>query len=282
MMDPKKTTFRDVEVNKIEEKIPSNRENKELIKNLAETRYMNNTLNSKNLNEMTQPIDRLEETGPKVIYDQGNREISLKDKAELLSRGFNILQNMQHSNNLSAFHFETALNDDNKAFYISFLFLSFKPKAGLSDYTMTPDRIYMKFGFWNYGEIVSEVAIVNKPKDTNIQFSSIPLILTKEIAPLTSNSDEKEIRIEIQYDPTSDPFTDFKDFIEYLIYKNIYIEVHDAESNFLIGFIKVNLRDFLSDKKSLAPKTREYDIFNVINFFKLGKFRGSRMFTNDH
>ena len=34
--------------------------------------------------------------------------------------------------------------------------------------------------------------------------------------------DEKEIKLNIEYDPTSDPYTDFKDFIEYLIYKNIY------------------------------------------------------------
>ena len=95
---------------------------------------------------------------------------------------------MEYSNNLSSYHFETALNDENKAFYFSFLFLSYKPKLNINDYSQTPDRIYMKFGFWNYGEIVSDVALVNKPRDTNIQYSTIPLMLTKEVAPLISNS----------------------------------------------------------------------------------------------
>lgn len=70
------------------------------------------------------------------------------------------------------------------------------------------------------------------------------------------------MKISIDLDPSSDPYIDYKNFINYLLNKQLFVEVYDAEKLFLIGFLKIPLKDLLRQGKSSIHHTKEYEIYN--------------------
>jgi hypothetical protein len=100
------------------------------------------------------------------------------------------------------------LQDDKKAYLITYQFLSFKPNDSITDYKQAPDKLFFRFNFWDFDTFNTNIASVSKP-NTNIVPSSTPLILQREMAQIYSKTEEKEMKVEIEYDPSDNPYTDY-------------------------------------------------------------------------
>lgn len=70
------------------------------------------------------------------------------------------------------------------------------------------------------------------------------------------------MKIQINFDPSDDPFTDYKDFISYMLNKQLFIEVFDADKLFFLGYVKVPLKDLLRQGKPSIYHTKEYEIYD--------------------
>jgi hypothetical protein len=88
------------------------------------------------------------------------------------------------------------------------------------------------------------------------------LILQRENSILNAKNDEKEMKVQIDFDPSTDPYMDYKDFINYLLTKQLFIEIYEAEKLFFIGFVKVPLKDLLRQGKASIYQTKEFEIFD--------------------
>lgn len=203
--------------------------------------------------------DKREHDQPKVIYDALSRDLNMRDKAELISKG--LLELDDKNPGALNYTFEKELQDDKKAYLISLQFLSFKPNDSITDYKQVPDKLFFRFNFWDFETFNTNIAVVSKP-NSNIIPSSTPLILQRESAQIYSKSEEKEMKVEIEYDPSDDPYTDYKDFINYLLTRLLFVEVYDAEKLQSIGYIKISLNDLLRQGKPNVYHTKEYNIYD--------------------
>jgi hypothetical protein len=196
---------------------------------------------------------------PKMIYDALNRDLNMRDKAELVSQG---LLELDDKNSISLnYTFEKELQDDKKAYLISFQFLSFKPNDSITDYKQVPDKLFFRFNFWDFDTLNTNIAVVSKP-NSNIVPSSTPLILQRESAQIYTKQEEKEMKVDIEYDPSDDPYTDYKQFISYLLTRLLFVEVYDAEKLQSLGYIKIALSDILRQGKPSVYHTKEYNIYD--------------------
>jgi hypothetical protein len=198
---------------------------------------------------------------PKIVYDHSSKDISRRDKADLIAKGLLNLEASEKSENLLNFTLERELKDDKKAHSFVFHFLAYKPLSDIKDYNSIPDKIFFRFNFWDFEFFSTNVAIVSKPS-SNITPSSTPLILQRENSILNAKNDEKEMKVQIDFDPSTDPNMDYKEFINYLLNKQLFIEIYEAEKLFFIGFVKVPLKDLLRQGKASIYQTKEFEIFD--------------------
>lgn len=198
---------------------------------------------------------------PKIVYDNSSKDISRRDKADLIAKGLINLEASEKSENVLKFTLERELKDDKKAHSFVFHFLAYKPLSEIKDYNSIPDKIFFRFNFWDFEYFSTNVAIVSKPS-SNISPSSTPLILQRENSILNAKNDEKEMKVQIDFDPSTDPYMDYKDFINYLLTKQLFIEIYEAEKLFFIGFVKVPLKDLLRQGKASIYQTKEFEIFD--------------------
>lgn len=196
---------------------------------------------------------------PKMIYDALNRDMNLRDRAELVSQG--LLELDERAMNSLNYTFEKELQDDKKAYLITLQFLSFKPNDSITDYKQVPDKLFFRFNFWDFDTFNTNIATVSKPNN-NIVPSSTPLILQREMAQIYSKTEEKDMKVEIEYDPSDDPYTDYKEFISYLLTRLLFVEVFDAEKLQSLGYIKITLSDLLRQGKPSVYHTKEYTIYD--------------------
>jgi hypothetical protein len=197
----------------------------------------------------------------RVIYDSLNRDISNRDKAELVAKGMLDLDIHEQNQNLLAYTLEKEIKDDKLAQNLIFQFLAFKPHESIKDYNCVPDKLFFRFNFWDFDTFNTAIAVVNKPS-SNITPTATPLTLQKELSQIYTKTDEKDMKVEIDFDPSDDPFIDYKDFINYMLNRQLFIEVFDADRLLWLGYIKVNLRDFLRQGKPNVFHTKEYIIFD--------------------
>jgi len=198
---------------------------------------------------------------PKIIYDQTPRDISKRDRAELIAKGLISLDINEKSENLLSYTFEKELTDEKKAYNFVFHFLSYKPNNNIKDYKNVPNKIFFKFNFWDFENFSTSVAVVSKPNST-IAPTSIPLILQRENSALNAKSEDKQMKVEITYDPSDEPYMDFKDFIEYLLNKHMFVEVYDAEKLMYLGYCKIPLRELLRQGRQSVFQTKEFEIYD--------------------
>ncbi len=130
-------------------------------------------------------------------------------------------------------------------------FISFKPnilKINNETYKKIPDNIFFKFSFWDFEEFISETCTINKPIQTknNIK-QNIPLFIYKTNADLYKNLNDKEMKINITYDPSVDENIDYKKYLNYLILKDLFVQIFDSEKNMNFGYFKLPLKKFLRD-----------------------------------
>jgi hypothetical protein len=139
---------------------------------------------------------------------------------------------------------------------LNFQFLSFKPsKLFYKNINNIPKKIKFMTNFFNQRNLntcVCDIALPESTSKENLYYFGSPLILTKENSGLNSiakldednkpNSD-KEIKIEIKYDPSIDKSLDFRDFVKFLSSKYLVVEIIDVEKDFNVGQFKIPLND---------------------------------------
>ena len=141
----------------------------------------------------------------------------------------------------------------------TFQFISFKPLPTLESYNSVPSSIYFKFTFWSFGEFQTENAEITKPiMNINMIPNNIPLFIYKQNAQFYQNSSDKDMKISISYDPSIDNNIDYKLFVKYLLYKDLFIEIFDNEKQMVYGYVKVPL-------KKLIRATNKRNLFEVIH-----------------
>jgi len=236
--------------------------------NVPPLNHFNNTMN--NMNHFNNSMNN-NPTDSNLYFDNQTRDISRREKAELMSKGILNMQIVEKSLSLLNYTFENEIKDNKKANNFIISFLAFKPLPDIKDYNSLPNKIHFKFDFWDFDTFITKSAVINKPS-TEIIPSNTPVVITREGIPITAKIEDKEMKIQIDYDPSVDHKLDFKEFINYLLTKNLLIEIYDSEKLNQIGNFKIPLRDFLRQGKPSIFHTKEYDIFDY-NFIIKGSIQ---------
>ena len=127
----------------------------------------------------------------RIIFENA-RDMHPRDRAELISKG---VLSLDHPKAESELLFENELKNTNKAYQFVFQFSAFKPKPDISNYNLIPNKIYFKFSVWEYEDIVTEVVVINKPSGNTVIPTSMPMILTRETAPMSVNTGINYVKI---------------------------------------------------------------------------------------
>ena len=233
----------------------------------------------KNSTTLNQNIINQPNQGNVLIYNtETNKNISKADMADLINQGILTLPNDDEDINKididkSKYHDPTdydliranqSLLDytynqiiENHLYFgdiFTFQFISFKPLKTLESYNSVPTSIYFKFTFWSFGEFQTENAEITKPlMNSNVIPNNIPLFIYKQNAQFYQNSSDKDMKITISYDPSIDNNIDYKLFVKYLLYKDLFIEIFDNEKQMVFGYVKVPLKKLIraTDKRNL-------------------------------
>lgn len=194
-------------------------------------------------------------------YDTQVREISKKDKANLISKGALTLNLEEPTENLTQFSLETELKLDQQAVTYLFHFIAYKPSSDiLAKINNEQDsKILFIFSFWNFDNNFTDSAVIHKPEN-KIYSSSVPFVLVKE-----KHIDDKNIKVKLFHNPENDNFLDYRNFIEYLLTKQIFVQVVDSDNFFNLGYLKVPLKDFLRNSKSSKVIQKEYEMYDYYN-----------------
>ena len=151
-------------------------------------------------------------------------------------------------------------------------FLSFKPPKNLDNFASIPNIINFKFSFWDFEEFFTEPCVISKPSELKVSYISAPpsFFLYKLNTDIYTDQSEKEMKINITYDPSIDNYIDYKDFLSYLLMREIFIEIFDYEKQIPYGYIKLPLKKFLRIKKKSTLENFSVNIFDNYSFEQKG------------
>ena len=197
----------------------------------------------------------------KIIYDERVKDISKKEKADYLARGIFSLNLEEKNQALIQFTLQKELQGEYLGHLITFQFLAYKPRKDIKTFDAVPKKLQFYFSFWTFDTVNSPVCTVTRP-ESEVKFINNPLTLVKEGSLITSEDNEKEVSVQFKYDPSIETHTDLRDFITYLVSRQMVIEVFDPEKNFVLGYIKVSLKDLIRQGKPQTYQTKEYEIYS--------------------
>ena len=132
-------------------------------------------------------------------------------------------------------------------FLIHFSFI--RPQNGLDNLDSIPDLINFRFSFWDFKEFYTVPGIVSKPEEYKINH-----LLTSPVLPIfkynmidyyTQEDNDQEVIIEIKYDPSINNYINYKTFLHYLVYRELFIEIYDYEKQMPYGYATFPLEKFL-------------------------------------
>ena len=202
-------------------------------------------------------------------YQPSFKTISTRDKSALISNGILDLILKEPDDSYIDFALEKELCKHYLATIFNFQFLSFKPcKTYYKNLNNVPQKIQFFFDFFNEQNLNTPVCQILRPDNnysSNYYFCNNPLILqkaNKNISTGLLNDPNKEILIQVKYDPSLDISIDFRGFVKYLLVKNLVVEIKDAQKNFNVGCIKIPLRDLIAHEKNKIQLTKEYEIYD--------------------
>ena len=157
-------------------------------------------------------------------------------------------------------------------FEILFSFL--RPQNGLDNLNSIPDIINFRFSFWDFKEFYSVPGILSKPKEYKINH-----LLTSPILPIVkfnlidyyTQEDNQEVIVEINYDPSINNFINYKTFLNYLSFRDMFIEIYDYEKQMPYGFVMLPLNKFIrSNGARFSKEDIELDIYDNFTYEKKG------------
>ena len=201
-------------------------------------------------------------------YQATVKNISRRDKSDLMAKGVLDLELKPEVNAYIDYTLDKELSKHGLATIFTFQFLTFKPsKTYYKNMENVPEKIQFFFDFFNEKKLYTPVCQILRPdnNDSNKNnFCNNPLKLQIENINFNTllNGSNKEILIEVRYDPSLDISIDFRDFIKYLLVRSLVVEIKDVQKHFYVGCIKIPLKDFISNEKDKIKETKDYEIYD--------------------
>ena len=210
--------------------------------------YQSNNLTSKNL-----PANERAELISQGLLPATDDDIATRSIPMLQLTFENEISKRSHFGDVFTFHFS-----------------AFKPPKTISTYDSIPNEIQFKFSFWEFNSFTTERALIKKPTMITITPSTMPMFIekiTQQQQQSTHNvTEDKTMKTTITYDPSINDDIAYKTFINYLLYKSLYISIINAETQMEFGFIKVPLNLLLKQGKSNVYYNKEFDIYDANTF----------------
>ena len=168
--------------------------------------------------------------------------------------------------------YEEYLTHENFGDVFSINFISFKPMKNLDNFNNIPNKIFFKFSFWDFEEFSTAPAIITKPSELKASYLSTPPALfifkEKEEGGIQLN---EEMKISITYDPSIENYIDYKNFLNYLLLRELFIQIFDYEKQMPYGYIQIPLKNFLRRKKKSILKNFSVNIYDNFTYEKKGE-----------
>ena len=168
--------------------------------------------------------------------------------------------------------YEEYLSHENFGDIFSINFISFKPTKNIDSLNNIPNKIYFKFSFWDFEEIITEQAIITKPSELKSSYLSSPpsFFIYKAKNENERIQTEKEMKIKITFDPSIDNYIDYKHFLNYLLLRELFIQVFDYDKQLPYGYFKIPLRHFVRYKKKSNFENFSVNIYDNFNYEQKG------------
>ena len=205
-----------------------------------------------------------------IIYDEKIKNMGMEEDFEqLMSLGEKNLALPEIQEKIIEYNLMKELESQNLGNLLTFQFLSFKPsKLFYKQLNNIPKKIQFKTNFFNQRNLQTPVCDITLPENSSsddLYYFGSPLILTKEnlgLNTVSSDDSQKEIKLNIKYDPSVDKSIDFRDFVKFLTTKYLVVEIIDVEKKFSVGIFKVPLSDLLRKGKDKIYLTKEFPIYD--------------------
>ena len=154
-------------------------------------------------------------------------------------------------------------------------FYAFLPQNGLDNFNSIPDFINFRFSFWDFDQFYTPIYYLDKPEKFEINH----LLTSPHLRIIKYNSEEdkeEDAIIEIKYDPSINNSINYKTFLKYLAFREIFVQIYDFEKKIPYGYFKFPLSKFLRPNKSkISTEQIELKVFDnftheeMISFLQL-------------
>lgn len=220
-----------------------------------------------------------------IHYDSNNllsKDLPANERAELISQGLLPATDNDISTRSIPMLQLTFENEVSKRSHFgdvfTFHFSAFKPPKTITTYDSIPNEIQFKFSFWEFNSFTTDRAFIKKPTMITITPSTMPMFIEKITPQSQSTStlnvtEDKTMKTTITYDPSINDDISYKTFINYLLYKSLYISIINAETQMEFGFIKLPLNLLLKQGKSNVYYNKEFDIYDANTFEHKGSIQ---------
>ena len=141
-------------------------------------------------------------------------------------------------------------------------FFAFLPRNGLDNLNSIPDFVNFRFSFWDFGEFYTPLCFVEKPEKFEINH-----LLTSPHLPIIqynmTEKREEDAVVEINYDPSVNNYISYKTFLNYLMFRDLFVEIYDYEKKIPFGYFKFPLSKFLRPyQKTFTKEQIETKVFD--------------------
>ena len=194
--------------------------------------------------------------------DKSNQE-QAELEVELANRNISLL----------SYVYEEYLNHDNFGDIFTIHFISFKPMKNLESLNNVPNKIFFKFSFWDFEEFITAPAIITKPSELKASYLSTPpsFFIYKEKNKEQNMQLNEEMKISITYDPSIENYIEYKSFLNYLLLRNLFIQVFDYEKQMPYGYMIIPLKNFVRHKKKSVLKNFSVNVYDNTTYEKKGE-----------
>ena len=172
-----------------------------------------------------------------------------------------------------SYTYEEYLSHDNFGDVFSINFISFKPIKNFESLNIIPNKIFFKFSFWDFEEFVTGPAIITKPSELKSSYLSTPpaFFIFKDKNQEENIQLNEEMKISITYDPSVENYTDYKNFLNYLLLRHLFIQIFDFERQMPYGYMQIPLKYFVRHKKKSILKNFSVNIYDNFTYEKKGE-----------
>ena len=170
------------------------------------------------------------------------------------------------------FLYEEYLTHENFGDIFTLNFISFKSIKNIDSFNCIPNSIYFSFSFWDFEQFITEPAIITKPAELKSSYLSSPpsLFIYKMKKEEDNIQLNQEMKVTITYDPSINNYIEYKEFLNYLHLRHLFIQIFDYDKQMPYGYMRIPLKEFIRHKKKSKLKTLNVNIYDNFNYEKKG------------